>query len=74
VGNLWVALRLYQCYVSCVPDMEVTKVPQNRAQLELIAQGDKSKFPVVVEGVGGSVGGRDGRTDGEVARGLVVLF
>jgi hypothetical protein len=39
VGNLWVALRLYQCYVSCVPDMEVTKVPQNRAQLELIAQG-----------------------------------
>jgi hypothetical protein len=54
--------------------MEVTKVPQNRAQLELIAQGDKSKFPVVVEGVGGSVGGREGRTDGEVARGLVVLF
>ncbi len=60
VGNLWVALRLYQCYVSCVPDMEVTKVAQNRAQLELIAQGDKSKFPVVVEGVGGSVGGREG--------------
>jgi hypothetical protein len=65
VGNLWVALRLYQCYVSCVPDMEVTKVPQNRAQLELIAQGDKSKFPVVVEGVvGGSVGGREGGREG----------
>jgi len=53
-----------------VPDMEVSKVPQNRAQLELIAQGDKSKFPVVVEGVGGSVRGREGG----VARGLVVLF
>jgi hypothetical protein len=39
--------------------MEVTKVPQNRAQLELIAQGDKSKFRVVVEGVGW-VGGREG--------------
>ncbi len=50
-----------ECYVCCVADMEeVTKVAQNRAQLELIAQGDKSKFPVVVEGVGGSVGGREG--------------
>jgi hypothetical protein len=41
VAILWeiFGLRLYQCYVSCVPDMEVTKVPQNRAQLELIAQG-----------------------------------
>ncbi|CAM6019129.1 unnamed protein product [Sphagnum balticum] len=38
-----------KCYVSRVPDMEVTKVAQNRAQLELIAQGDKSKFRVVVE-------------------------
>jgi hypothetical protein len=65
VAILWeiFGLRLYQCYVSCVPDMEVTKVPQNRAQLELIAQGDKSKFPVIVQGVGGSVGAREGGRD-----------
>ncbi|CAK9213055.1 unnamed protein product [Sphagnum troendelagicum] len=48
-----------KCYVSCVPDMEVTKVPQNRAQLELIAQGDKSKFPVVVEGGGAAAEERE---------------
>jgi hypothetical protein len=53
--------------------MEVTKVPQNRAQLELIAQGDKSKFPVVVEDVGGSVGGREGGTE-RLPGGLLFCF